>query len=64
MLGDFGMSAPKATGTRTVEAKAKAVAQSLATREARHTMGKKEKARADFDEPFGGLGTVELAAVA
>ncbi len=43
MLGDFGMSAPKATGKRTVEAKAKAVAQNLATREARHTMGKKKK---------------------
>jgi hypothetical protein len=43
MLGDFGMSVPKATGKRTVEAKAKAVAQNLATREARHTMGKKQK---------------------
>jgi hypothetical protein len=44
MLGDFGMSAPKATGKRTVETKAQAIAQSKATREARHTMGKKQKA--------------------
>ena len=43
MLGDFGMSAPKATGKRTVETKVKAVAQNLATRAARHTMGKKQK---------------------
>ena len=44
MLGDFGMSAPKATGKRTVETKVQAVAQAKATREARHTMGKKQKA--------------------
>jgi hypothetical protein len=43
MLGDFGMSVPKATGKRTVETKAQAVAQAKATREARHTMGKKQK---------------------
>ena len=44
MLGDFGMSAPKAKGKRTVETKAQAIAQAKATREARHTMGKKQKA--------------------
>jgi hypothetical protein len=44
MLGDFGMSVPKGVGKRTVETKAKAVAQTLATREARHTMGAKQKA--------------------
>ena len=44
MLGDFGMSAPKATGKRTVEAKVQAVALAKATRGARHTMGKKQKA--------------------
>jgi hypothetical protein len=43
MLGDFGMSVPKSTGKKTVEAKAQAVAQSRATREARHTMGKDQK---------------------
>ena len=43
MLGDFGMSAPKAPGARTVDERSKAVAKNLATRAARHTMGKKEK---------------------
>ncbi len=43
MLGDFGMSAPKAPGARTVDEKSKAVAKNLATRAARHTMGKKQK---------------------
>ncbi len=43
MLGDFGMSVPKSTGKKTVAAKAQAVAQSRATREARHTMGKNQK---------------------
>ena len=43
MLGDFGMSVPKALGARTVDEKSKAVAKNLATRAARHTMGKKQK---------------------
>jgi hypothetical protein len=43
MLAGFGMSVPKSTGKKTVETKAKAIAQSQATREARHTMGKKQK---------------------
>ena len=43
MLGDFGMSAPKPTGKRTVGTKVKALAQNLATRTARHTMGKKQR---------------------
>ena len=43
MLADFGMSAPKVANQATVEAKAKAVAQSKATRKARHTMSKKQK---------------------
>ena len=43
VLGDFGMSAPKLTTTKTAASKAKAVEQSLATREARHTMGKDQK---------------------
>ena len=43
MLGDFGMNVPKSTGKKTVEAKAQAVAQSRATRAARHTMGKDQK---------------------
>ena len=43
MLGDFGMSVPKDPGARTVNEKSKAVAKNLATRAARHTMGKKQK---------------------
>jgi hypothetical protein len=43
MLGDFGMSVPKGPGARTVDEKSKAVAKNLATRAARHTMGKKQK---------------------
>ena len=45
MLGDFGMRVPKAPGARTVDEKSKAVAKTLATRAARHTMGKKQKLR-------------------
>jgi hypothetical protein len=41
-LAAFGISAPK-VGTMSVEAKAKAIAKSKATREARHTMGKVQK---------------------
>jgi len=43
MLTAFGMSVPKSTSTKTVGTKAKAIAQSQATREARHTMGKNQK---------------------
>jgi hypothetical protein len=42
MLGDFGMSAPK-RASKTVQAKAEAVAKGKATREARHTMGSKQE---------------------
>jgi predicted Fe-Mo cluster-binding NifX family protein len=49
MLGDFGMSVPKAPGARTVDEKSKAVAKNLATRAARHTMGKKQKLRITGD---------------
>ena len=45
MLGDFGMSVPKGPGERTVDEKSMAVAKTLATRAARHTMGKKQKLR-------------------
>lgn len=38
---DFGF-APRKAATRTVESKAKAAAQAKATRDARHTMGKKQ----------------------
>jgi hypothetical protein len=44
VLGDFGMSVPKPTGKLTPKAKVQAVAQGQATREARHTMGKNQKA--------------------
>jgi len=43
-LADYGLKPHKATGPRTVEQKAAAKAQSLATREARGTKGKKQKA--------------------
>jgi hypothetical protein len=39
---DFGFPPPR-KATRTVESKVTAVARSKATREARHTMGKKQK---------------------
>ena len=39
---DFGF-APRKAAARTVDSKAKAAAQAKATREARHTMGKKQK---------------------
>ena len=44
MLADFGFEAPKPRGAKTVAAKAQAVAQSKATREARGTKGAKQKA--------------------
>ena len=62
MLGDFGMSVPKATGKRTVETKVQAVAQAKATRDARHTMGKKQKADANPRAPVDDF--VELRVVA
>jgi hypothetical protein len=39
LLGDFGFSPPKPTGTVPVKVKAAAVDKTLATRAARHTMG-------------------------
>jgi hypothetical protein len=44
MLQDFGFDAPKPKGKKTVAAKAQGIAQAEATRAARHTMGKKQKA--------------------
>jgi hypothetical protein len=43
-MQDFGFSAPKAPGHKTVATKATAIAKADATRAARHTMGKKQKA--------------------
>jgi len=43
ILNDFGMSAPKPKGPKTVKTKSVAVAKNAATRTARHTMGKKQK---------------------
>ncbi len=42
-LEDFGMSAPKPMGRRSVKTKAQALVQAEATREARHTMGSKQR---------------------
>jgi hypothetical protein len=44
MLQDFGFDAPKPRGKKTVAAKAQGIAKAEATRAARHTMGKKQKA--------------------
>jgi hypothetical protein len=43
VLNDFGMTAPKVPGAKTVEAKATAAAKRTATRTARHTMGTVQK---------------------
>ncbi len=43
LVEDFGSEAPKPLGRKTVATKAKANAQADATRQARHTMGKKQK---------------------
>jgi hypothetical protein len=63
-LADFGKSPPKKRTPLTAEQNAIAAAKRRATREARGTMGPKQKERADFDEPLRALGVVELAAVA
>jgi hypothetical protein len=42
-LADFGL-APRKSNAKTVQTKATAVAKNLATRKARGTMGKKQKA--------------------
>lgn len=44
-LGDFGLKAPKARAPMTPEQKVAAAAKAKATREARHTMGPKAKAK-------------------
>jgi hypothetical protein len=43
VLNDFGMTAPKVPGAKTVDAKATAAAKRAATRTARHTMGAVQK---------------------
>lgn len=43
ILNDFGINVPKPKGPKTVEKKAEAAAKRLATRAARHTMGKVQK---------------------
>ncbi len=45
ILGDFGLSSRKAKAPQTAEEKALAVQKRNATRAARHTMGKREKAK-------------------
>ncbi len=64
ILADFGLTPKKVKAPLTIAQKATAAAKREATRAARHTMGSKQKARADFDEPLRALGVVELAAVA
>jgi hypothetical protein len=43
VLEDFGFSAPKSPGKKTVAAKAEGLVKAKATRAARHTMGKKQR---------------------
>jgi hypothetical protein len=43
VLADFGLALPKARATK-LETKVQAVVKGKATRQARHTMGKKQKA--------------------
>jgi hypothetical protein len=43
ILADFGFAPSKAPGPKTVRTKAEAVEKAKATREARHTMGKRQK---------------------
>jgi len=62
VLADFGMSVPKPTGKQTPETRVKAIAQRQATRDARHTMGKKQKADANPRAPVDDF--VELRVVA
>jgi hypothetical protein len=62
-LATFGLT-PRKPRVVSPEARVAAAAKAKATRAARHTMGKKQKKRADFDEPLRALGVVELAAVA
>jgi hypothetical protein len=45
VLADFGMTPRKTPAARTPEEKAEATAKALATRAARHTLGKKQKAQ-------------------
>ncbi len=66
LLADFGLR-KRSRKERTVEEKLETVKRNRATRTARNTMGRKQKARADFHEPaFRAdlLGVVELSAVA
>jgi hypothetical protein len=56
VLNDFGMDPPKSPGAKTVQVKAAAAEKAQATRKARHTMGKRQKA--------GIHGTVDGAAPA
>jgi hypothetical protein len=44
MLEDFGFEPPKPLGKKTVATKAKAIVVADATRQARHTMGKRQRA--------------------
>ncbi len=66
VLADFGLE-KRARKQRTVSEKFDAVGKTLATRSARHTLGRKQKARADFHEPRFPVDladVVELSAVA
>jgi hypothetical protein len=63
-LADFGMQPPKARKPLNSDQRAAAKAKVTATRAARGTTSKKQKARASFVEHLGGREFFELAAVA
>jgi len=63
-LNDLGITPRKAPKPLTGAARAAATAKMEATRKARGTTSKKQKALADTHDPREGLGMVELRAVA
>ena len=64
ILDTFKIAPRKPRTPLTAAARLAATEKAKATRLARGTMGKKQKARADFHEPLFRLGAVELSAVA
>ena len=63
-LSDFEITPKKVRAPLNAAKRAAATAKARATRIARGTTSKKQKARADFHDPGGRLGMVELSAVA
>lgn len=66
VLGDFGMTAPKAPGPKTVAAKATAAAKAAATRKVRGTKGSQQKKqlKGTVEVPVTAVTTITPAAAA